>query len=31
MLVAGTDQQRATAALEKAEGYVRTALAALNS
>jgi N-acetylmuramic acid 6-phosphate etherase len=31
MLVAGTDPQRAAAALEKSEGYVRTALAALNS
>jgi N-acetylmuramic acid 6-phosphate etherase len=30
MLVAGTDQQRAVVALDKAEGYVRAALAALN-
>jgi N-acetylmuramic acid 6-phosphate etherase len=30
MLVAGTDPKRAAAALEKAEGYVRTALASLN-
>ena len=31
MLVAGTDQKRAANALENAEGYVRVALAALNS
>ena len=31
MLVAGTDPERAAAALENAEGYVRTALASLNS